>query len=74
MQAIKSVSDRLSNDCEDVEMNTGNPDMMVDLWEKCSLQGNFLSDHYLGCSIILFIFRNIYIKINRKTKTNPGVL
>ncbi|CAG9763776.1 unnamed protein product [Ceutorhynchus assimilis] len=40
VQAIKSVSERLSNDCDDVKMNNAtNPDMMVDLWEKCSLQG-----------------------------------
>lgn len=43
VQAIKSVSDKLANDCEDVEMNPPNPDsnsdMVTDLWEKCSLQG-----------------------------------
>lgn len=41
--AIKSVSERLSTDIEDVEMNPANPDMMVDLWEKCSLQGTSIS-------------------------------
>lgn len=49
VQAIKSVSDKLANDCEDVEMNPPNQDtnsdMVTDLWEKCSLQ---------GLSVILF--------------------
>lgn len=43
VQAIKSVSEKLANDCEDVEMNPpnqdSNSDMVTDLWEKCSLQG-----------------------------------
>ncbi|CAG9764645.1 unnamed protein product [Ceutorhynchus assimilis] len=44
VQAIKSVSERLSNDCDDVKMNNAaNPDMMVDLWEKCSLQETSIS-------------------------------
>ncbi|KAH1026767.1 RAC serine/threonine-protein kinase [Dendroctonus ponderosae] len=41
--AIKTVAERLSTECEDVEMNAANPDMMVDLWEKCSLQGTSIS-------------------------------
>lgn len=47
VQAIKSVSDKLANDCEDVEMNPpnqdSNSDMVTDLWEKCSLQGTSIS-------------------------------
>ncbi|XP_050299292.1 RAC serine/threonine-protein kinase isoform X2 [Anthonomus grandis grandis] len=45
VQAIKSVSEKLSNDCDDVEMNPANSstDMVVDLWEKCSLQGTSIS-------------------------------
>ncbi|XP_030750712.1 RAC serine/threonine-protein kinase [Sitophilus oryzae] len=43
VMAIKSVSEMLTNDCEDVEMNPSNPDMLGDLWEKCSLQGTSVS-------------------------------
>ncbi|KAF7281219.1 AKT serine/threonine protein kinase [Rhynchophorus ferrugineus] len=43
VMAIKSVSEKISNDCEDIEMNPANSDMMADLWEKCSLQGTSVS-------------------------------
>ena len=52
MAAIKLVSERLSTDIEDVEMNPANPDMMVDLWEKCSLQGNIFKNFLVGLNTI----------------------
>lgn len=49
MAAIKMISERLSSDCEDVEMNPANAEgnsesgTMEDLCEKFSLQGTSIS-------------------------------